>query len=145
MMDYEANGLKKFPIDAYDIRPSSRRDDCHRRQAKHGQDSLRDERCRTRCSTRWQSSRHLQPGNEQPATSLNFSQVFKFVRTKYVHNIHRRRYVMTSFTLDPLHSEISWVRGLFSELPRFFGDRSDLFAPQRQSSCTLTRSREPTL
>src|SRR5271166_1062958 len=77
--------------------------------------------------------------------SLNFSQVFKFVRTKYVHNIHRRRYVITSFTLDPLHSEISWVRGLFSELPRFFGDRSDLFAPQRQSSCTLTRSREPTL
>src|SRR5271165_3630565 len=77
--------------------------------------------------------------------SLNFSQVFKFVRTKYVHNKHRRRYVMTSFTLDPLHSEISWVRGLFSELPRFFGDRSDLFAPQRQSSCTLTRSREPTL
>src|SRR5208282_2834718 len=55
-------------------------------------------------------------------TSLNFSQVFKLVRTKYVHNIHRRRYVMTSFTLDPLHSEISWVRGLFSELPRFFGD-----------------------
>ncbi|HME10041.1 MAG TPA: hypothetical protein VKG25_23490, partial [Bryobacteraceae bacterium] len=46
--------------------------------------------------------------------SLNFSQVFKLVRTKYVHNIHRRRYVMTSFTLDPLHSEISWVRGLFS-------------------------------
>src|SRR5208282_1355415 len=79
------------------------------------------------------------------APSLNFSQVFKLVRTKYVHNLHRRRYVMTSFTLDPLHSEISWVRGLFSELPRFFGDRSDLFAPQRQSSCTLTRSREPTL
>src|SRR5208337_2656644 len=79
------------------------------------------------------------------AANLNFSQVFKLVRTKYVHNLHRRRYVMTSFTLDPLHSEISWVRGLFSELPRFFGDRSDLFAPQRQSSCTLTRSREPTL
>src|SRR5271165_427150 len=78
-------------------------------------------------------------------SNLNFSQVFKLVRTKYVHNLHRRRYVMTSFTLDPLHSEISWVRGLFSELPRFFGDRSDLFAPQRQSSCTLTRSREPTL
>src|SRR5208283_4988880 len=77
--------------------------------------------------------------------SLDFSQVFKLVRTKYVHNLHRRRYVMMSFTLDPLHSEISWVRGLFSELPRFFGDRSDLFAPQRQSSCTLTRSREPTL
>src|SRR5271166_6414143 len=82
---------------------------------------------------------------ERDSTSLNFSQVFKLVRTKYIHNIHRRRYVMTSFTLDPLHSEISWVRGLFSELPRFFGDRSDLFAPQRQSSCTLTRSREPTL
>src|SRR5271165_6023793 len=79
------------------------------------------------------------------ALSLDFSQVFKLVRTKYVHNLHRRRYVMMSFTLDPLHSEISWVRGLFSELPRFFGDRSDLFAPQRQSSCTLTRSREPTL
>src|SRR5271157_4924053 len=82
---------------------------------------------------------------QRPAVSLNFSQVFKLMRTKYVHNLHRRRYVMTSFTLDPLHSEISWLRGLFSELPRLFGDRSDLFAPQRQSSCTLTRSREPTL
>src|SRR5208283_2889101 len=82
---------------------------------------------------------------EKVVTNLNFSQAFKLMRTKYVHNLHRRRYVMTSFTLDPLHSEISWLRGLFSELPRFFGDRSDLFAPQRQSSCTLTRSREPTL
>src|SRR5271166_2434687 len=84
-------------------------------------------------------------GQARSDANLNFSQVFKLVRTKYVHNLHRRRYVMTSFTLDPLHSDISWVRGLFSELPRFFGDPSDLFAPQRQSSCTLTRSREPTL
>lgn len=77
--------------------------------------------------------------------SLNFSQVFKLVKTISYHNIQRIRYVVTSFPLDPLHSEISWLRGLFSELLRFFGDRSDLFALQRQSSCTLTRSREATL
>ena len=27
------------------------------------------------------------------AANLNLSQVFKLVRTKYVHNLHRRRYV----------------------------------------------------
>jgi hypothetical protein len=62
-----------------------------------------------------------------------------------MHNLHRIRYFIMGFTLDPLHSEISWLRGLYSELLRFFGDRSDLFALQRQSSCTLTRSRESTL
>ncbi len=61
------------------------------------------------------------------------------------HNIHIIHYVMTSFTLDPLHSEISWLRGPFFELLRFFCDGADLFALQRQSSCTLTRSREATL
>jgi len=49
------------------------------------------------------------------------------------------------FTFDPLHNEISWLRVLFSELLRFFGDRADLFALQRQSFYTLTRSRETTL
>ena len=60
-------------------------------------------------------------------------------------NIHIIHYVMTSFTLDPLHSEIFWLRGPFFELLRFFCDGADLFALQRQSSCTLTRSREATL
>jgi hypothetical protein len=64
------------------------------------------------------------------------------------HSIHIKSYVIKGFTLDRLHCEISWLRGLFSQLD-FDATDDPLHGSQQgerkrkpPTSCSVTQTKE---